>query len=86
MPDAQDSQNTAADIKPQVQEVIDEIRELIQNDGGDIELVDVDSEGNVFVRLHGACVGCPRSQMTLALGVERRLKMRVPSVKSVAAV
>lgn len=86
MPDEQNGQNGAADIRPQVQEVINEIRELIQNDGGDIELVDIDSEGNVFVRLHGACVGCPRSQMTLSLGVERRLKQRVPAVKSVAAV
>ena len=86
MPDGQDATNIAAEIRPQVQEVIDEIRELIQNDGGDIELVDIDGEGNVFVRLHGACVGCPRSQMTLSLGVERRLKQRVPAVKSVAAV
>lgn len=81
-----DSQNAAVEMRPKVQEVIDEIRELIQSDGGDIELVDIDNEGNVFVRLHGACVGCPRSQMTLSLGVERRLKQRVPEVKSVAAV
>lgn len=86
MPEGQNAPNVAAEIRPQVQEVIDEIRELIQNDGGDIELVDIDAEGNVFVRLHGACVGCPRSQMTLSLGVERRLKQRVPAVKSVAAV
>ncbi len=86
MPDAQDGQKKAAGIRPQVQEVIDEIRELIRTDGGDIELVDIDAENNVFVRLHGACVGCPRSQMTLSLGVERRLKQRVPAVKSVAAV
>jgi len=86
MPDGQNEQNVAAEIRPQVQEVIDEIRGLIQNDGGDIELVDIDPECNVFVRLHGACVGCPRSQMTLSLGVERRLKQKVPAVKSVAAV
>jgi Fe-S cluster biogenesis protein NfuA len=86
MPEGQNGQNTAAEIRPQVQEVIDEIRGLIQNDGGDIELVDIDAECNVFVRLHGACVGCPRSQMTLSLGVERRLKQKVPAVKSVAAV
>jgi len=86
MPDGQNEQNVAAEIRPQVQEVIDEIRGLIQNDGGDIELVDIDAECNVFVRLHGACVGCPRSQMTLSLGVERRLKQKVPAVKSVAAV
>lgn len=86
MPEGQNGQNSAAGIRPQVEEVINEIRELIQNDGGDIELVDIDAEGNVFVRLHGACVGCPRSQMTLSLGVERRLKQRVPAVKSVAAV
>ena len=55
-------------------------------DGGDIELVDVNNEGVVFVRLVGACHGCPGSTMTLQMGVERILKEQVPEVKSVEAV
>ncbi len=81
-----DSQNTASEIRPKVEKELEEIRTLIQQDGGDIELVNIDDEGNVFVQLQGACVGCPRAQMTLQLGVERRLKERIPEVKSVAAV
>ena len=68
-----------------VQEIIDQIRPLLQADGGDIELVDVE-DGVVKVRLKGSCAGCPMSQMTLAFGVERVLKEKLPEVKKVEAV
>jgi len=64
-----------------VAEVIDSIRPMLQNDGGDIELVGIDEENNVKVRLQGACRGCPGAAMTLKMGVERLLKERVPEVK-----
>ena len=74
-------------MREAVQKVIDEIRPLLQSEGGDIELVDVDAQaGVVSVRLQGACAGCPGAQMTLRMGVERRLKAQVPEVKSVVAV
>ncbi|RKY08792.1 MAG: NifU family protein [Planctomycetota bacterium] len=69
-----------------VAEVIDSIRPMLQNDGGDIELVGIDEENNVKVRLQGACRGCPGAAMTLKMGVERLLKERVPEVKEVIAV
>lgn len=69
-----------------VKAVLDLIRPNLQMDGGDIELVDVDEEGAVSVRLQGACSGCPLSQMTLANGVERILKERVPGVTRVVPV
>lgn len=72
-------------MKEQVQQVLEEIRPNLQADGGDIELVDV-VDGVVKVRLKGACAGCPMSQMTLAFGVERVLKERVPGVTKVEAV
>ena len=75
-----------ADLRTAVQEVIDTIRPAIQGDGGDLELVDVTDEGVVQVRLHGACVGCPSSQMTLKMGVERVLKERVSGVSTVEQV
>ena len=58
--------------------VLDLIRPSLQADGGDVKLVDVDENGVVSVELQGACKGCPMSQMTLANGVERILKERVP--------
>lgn len=72
-------------MREAVQKVIDEIRPILQSDGGDIELVGV-QDGVVSVRLRGACAGCPGAQMTLKMGVERRLKAAVPEVKEVIAI
>lgn len=72
-------------MRDKVEKVIEEIRPMLQADGGDIELVDV-KDGVVKVKLHGACAGCPMSQMTLQMGVERTLKARIPEVKRVEAV
>jgi Fe-S cluster biogenesis protein NfuA len=69
-----------------VQEVIDEIRPMLQADGGDVELVDVTDEGVVKVRLTGACGGCPMSQITLSHGIESRLKASVPEISRVESV
>lgn len=73
-------------MKDEVEKIINEIRPHLVADGGDIELVDVDKEGTVKVKLKGACAGCPMSQMTLQLGVERYLKSKVPQVKKVISV
>ena len=73
-------------FEAKVTEVIDSIRPMLQNDGGDIELVGIDDDKTVRVRLPGACRGCPGAQMTLKMGVERLLKQRVSDVKQVIAV
>ena len=72
-------------MKEKVEAVINEIRPMLQADGGDIELVDV-QDGVVKVRLRGACAGCPGAQMTLKMAVERRLKEQIPEVKRVESV
>ncbi len=69
--------------KNEVASVLELIRPSLQADGGDVKLVDVDADGVVTVELQGACKGCPMSQMTLANGVERILKERVPGVTRV---
>ena len=74
------------DMNAKVVEVIDSIRPMLKNDGGDIELVGIDDDNTVRVRLQGACKGCPGAQMTLKMGVERLLKERIPEVKEVVAV
>jgi Fe-S cluster biogenesis protein NfuA len=73
-------------FEEKVKDVIDSIRPMLQNDGGDIELVGIDEDKSVRVRLQGACRGCPGAQMTLKMGVERLLKERVPEVKEVVSV
>lgn len=77
---------SASALRQQVEQVLALIRPAVQSDGGDLELVDVSTDGVVAVRLHGACVGCPSSEMTLQAGIERNLKQRVPGVTSVLAV
>lgn len=59
-----------------------EIRPFIEADGGMINLESVVG-GNVFIKLAGACVGCPGAVMTLKGGVERILKMKIPEVDTV---
>ncbi len=73
-------------MKEQVQEALDKIRPALQRDGGDVELVEVTEDGVVKVKLQGACGGCPMSQMTLKMGIEKVVKQSVPEVKSVEAV
>lgn len=72
-------------MRETVEKALEIIRPALKADGGDIELVDV-VDGVVKVRLTGACGGCPMSQMTLKMGVERVLKQQVPEVKTVETV
>ncbi len=73
-------------MKDRVEVALEKIRPALQSDGGDVELVDVGDDGVVKVRLTGACGGCPMSQMTLKMGIERILKQEVPEVKEVVSV
>lgn len=73
-------------MREQVQEALNKIRPALQRDGGDVELVDVSEDGVVKVKLQGACGGCPMSQMTLKMGIEKVVKQSVPQVTSVEAV
>jgi len=70
-----------------IEEVLGTVRPAIQMDGGDVELVDFnESDGLVTLRLMGHCVGCPMSRATLKQGIEARLKVAVPEVRTVEAV
>ncbi len=80
------STGSPGDIHERVAMVLDRIRPAVQSDGGDLELVEISDQGVVRVRLHGACVGCPSSTLTLKAGIERNLKDYVPEVRSVEAV
>lgn len=72
-------------MKEQVERALNKIRPSLLADGGNVELVDIE-DGVVKVRLTGACGGCPMSQLTLKMGIERFLKKEVPEVKEVVAV
>ncbi|MDY5930584.1 MAG: NifU family protein [Candidatus Ornithospirochaeta sp.] len=63
-------------MEDKVKEAINAIRPALQNDGGDIEYIRMEGN-NVFVRLVGACAGCPMSQLTLTNGVQRYIRETV---------
>ncbi|UCH89976.1 MAG: NifU family protein [Thermoplasmata archaeon] len=75
-------------MRDQIEDVLNKfVRPQLQMDGGDVEVVDVDEgSGVVKVKLTGACGGCPMSQLTLQMGVERVLKEKIPEVNSVVAI
>lgn len=73
-------------MKEQVQKAIDTIRPSLQADGGDVELIDVSADGVVQVKLTGACHGCPMSQMTLKMGIEKIIKQQVQGIKEVISI
>jgi Fe-S cluster biogenesis protein NfuA len=73
-------------MKEKVEEVLGMVRPMLNRDGGDVELVDVDDEGTVSVKLTGACNGCAMASLTLKMGIEKILKEEIPEVKEVVAV
>ena len=70
-------------MKEKVEAALNKIRPMLQADGGNVELVDVSPDGVVKVKLTGACSGCPMSQMTLKMGIEKALKKEIPQIKEV---
>ena len=73
-------------MEDRVLKALNSVRPGLQADGGDVELVKIDEDGKVYIKLTGACGGCPMSEITLKQGIERIIKMQVPEVSSVEAV
>ncbi len=76
---------TLALTKDNVDMVLDELRPYLMADGGNVEIVELDGPV-VRLRLQGACGSCPSSTMTLKMGIERRLRERIPEIAEVVAV
>ena len=70
-------------LMERVESVLETVRPSLLADGGNVELVDVTSDGIVKVKLVGACLGCPMSQMTLKMGIGRVLKKEISEIKEV---
>ncbi len=73
-------------MKERVLATLEGVRPYLQIDGGDVELVNITSDGIVEVKLVGACASCPMSIMTLRGGIERALMLEIPEVRRVEAV
>jgi len=74
------------EVKQKISNAIEQVRPFLQNDGGDISLVEVTDDLTVKVELHGACGSCPYSLMTLKNGVEQAIRRDVPQIKEVVAI
>lgn len=83
---SQVQQPPLAALNQRVQAVLDTLRPMIQWDGGDVELLGVSDDGVVSVRFHGACVGCPSSQATLRMGLEKNIRERIAEITAVVCV
>ena len=73
-------------MRDKVEKALEKIRPMLKADGGNVDLVDVSSDGVVKLKLTGTCGCCPMSSMTLKMGIERILKQEVPEVKEVIAI
>jgi len=73
-------------LQDKIIKALDSVRPGLQADGGDVEFIRVDNNNVVFIRLVGACGGCPMATITLKQGIERIVKMQVPEVNSVEAI
>ena len=73
-------------VEGRVKNALAQIRPYLQQDGGDVEYVDITNEGVVMVRLQGHCGSCPHAMQTLKQGIETAIKRVIPEVKSVERV
>ena len=73
-------------LNTRVTEALDKIRPYLEADGGNISLVEITKENVVKVELHGTCVGCSMSMMTMKAGVEQSIKSAAPEITRVVAI
>jgi len=73
-------------MREKIYRALQTVRPFLQEDGGDVEFVNVTDDGIVELKLTGACATCPMSIMTLRAGIERALMREIPEVRRVEAV
>ncbi|MDP9208596.1 MAG: NifU family protein [Actinomycetota bacterium] len=71
------------DTETRVVEALDSVRPYLGSHAGGVELLGVDTEGVVHLRLEGSCDGCPSSTMTVKLAIERAIEEAAPEVTAV---
>jgi Fe-S cluster biogenesis protein NfuA len=74
------------ELQDKVVEVLNKIRPYLQQDGGDLEFIELTDDNIVNIKLKGACGGCPHATITLKQGIEQAVKQVLPEIQSVEAV
>jgi Fe-S cluster biogenesis protein NfuA len=70
-------------LEKRVKNILEQVRPYLQQDGGDVNFVELTDDMVVMVELTGACGSCPYSTMTLKNGIESVMKKSIPEIKSV---
>ena len=74
------------DLITEVEKALVSIRPYLETDGGDVRVLNIDSDNKVTLELLGNCGSCPMSEMTFRAGVEESIKRAVPSITAVEAI
>ncbi len=69
-----------------IEDALESVRPFLKMDGGNVELINIDENNVVTLKLLGACSGCSMSHMTMKAGIEEAIKKILPEVRSVVAV
>ncbi|MCX7696398.1 MAG: NifU family protein [Bacteroidales bacterium] len=78
--------NENLSLEDKVKSAIEQIRPYLQQDGGDVLYSHIDQNNVVFVKLIGACHGCPMAMQTLKMGIEAALKEVIPEINGVESI
>jgi Fe-S cluster biogenesis protein NfuA len=76
----------SSSLTNRVEQALEKVRPFLRTDGGDVELVSVNDQMVVSIRLLGSCQHCEISEMTMKMGIEEGVKHEVPEIKEVVAV
>jgi len=71
-------------IREKIEAILAEVRPLLEAHGGGVSIVSVGNDGNVILKIEGACVGCAMSSLTFGLGIEKMIRERVPEVNGIS--
>ncbi|MCB0732970.1 MAG: NifU family protein [Flavobacteriales bacterium] len=74
------------ELVERIEGALDSIRPFLKADGGDVQLIEVDSEDVVHLKLLGACGSCEISHITMKAGIEDSIRKVYPELKGVIAV
>ncbi|MFA5076373.1 MAG: NifU family protein [Patescibacteria group bacterium] len=74
-------------MQDKIKKALAKIRPNLKAHGGNVRLIKIEpKKGLVYVRLQGACAGCPMAEITLQQGIEKFLKAQIKGVKKVISV
>ena len=82
----QNADQPVDEVVEKIKHILDtEIQPAVQRDGGFIQF-DRYKDGKVYVKLQGACSGCPSAEWTLKQGIEDRFKREIPQILEVVSI